>query len=496
MSIEEVTARAYAMAKARVEAQAAIKDTKSFMLATKILSDDPAQPRAIPWEAWEALCERLESWDGGRSEVILKDRQLGFSWTVGGYATRRASLGHWRVAMLSAGQREARSLLLKCRYLYEHLPSVLQVGATWRTDDVQFKGGGSITVYPSTESAGIGEANQLVVGDEAAFHPYGAQNYAAILPSLSAGGQFITLSTADPTLGPAGFYHDLYFAAKRGENGYKAVFVPWEARPGRNLEWYEREKRKYSGDPEAFAAFYAETDEEAFVGKSGLVYPEFGTGHVVSESPLAWGDFEYRVAGIDPGGGDPTAIVPLGIWQPKDAEGRPTGLWRCHQPSEFYDRTGRATVHELIGYLGVLDKEAPFDFIMIDTAGGTVLLNTIGAYFNSRRRQRVYAADKDRDGGIRDVRQVIAEGRFTIHESAKNCIAEFPNYRWKESMDPNGHVRYVTGTPVANHGDGHDGRRYAVRAVTNAMLRRSGDRGGFVVVRTKNTRHRRIQMVS
>jgi hypothetical protein len=214
---------------------------------------------------------------------------------------------------------------------------------------------------------------------------------------------------------------------------------------------------------------------------------------------MGWADYDYRIAGVDPGGGDPTAIVPLGIWIPKDKDGHPLGMWKAHQVDEYYDKTGQSTADQLISFLAKWDDEAPFDFVVIDVAGGTVLMNTIGAYFNKRGRQRVWPADKDRDGGIRDTRQLIVDNRLTIDPTCVAGIAEFPGYRWRESIDPNGHVRYITGTPVDHHADEMDSRRYAIRAMTNAMLSKvgGGNRSTSVEVKTdggRSLRKRPIRM--
>jgi hypothetical protein len=445
-ALAQVEARLYAP-----EIAACRADPVAMMARTRILSDDPVNPEPIAWQAWPSLLERIRAWDSGGSEVVLKARQLGFSWTVGGYALHRAMYRGWQVAMLSSGQREARQLLAKARYLYDHLPAYLRTGAEWRIDDVKFASGGTMTVYPSTEHAGIGATNQLVIADESAFHPYALANYAAIRPTLSAGGQFIALSTADPGLGPSGFFHDLYWASQRSETPYAAVFVPWDARPGRDAAWHARERSAYAGDPERFDAYYPASDAAAFVGRAGLVFPEFREElHVVQADPKAWADYDYRIASIDPGGTDPTAIVPNGVFK------TPIG-YSFHQPFEFY-RRGGVTTEAIINWLAVLDREAPFDLIWIDIAGGAVLLETLRQYFGDR----VYPAIKDREAGIQAYRQCLGERRLTHHASCKETIKEYYGYRIGERRDPHDQTLYVTKTPVDHHADAKDAQRYNI----------------------------------
>src|SRR5690606_215574 len=123
----------------------------------------------------------------------------------------------------------------------------------------------------------------------------------------------LILSTADPALGPAGFFHDMYWASKRGETGYTAIFEA-RRRPDRDADWYARERAAYAGQTERFQAFYPETDAEAFVGRSGLVYPMFSEArHVKAVHPWDWKASKRKVAGVDWGGGDPTAVTMLGM---------------------------------------------------------------------------------------------------------------------------------------------------------------------------------------
>lgn len=416
-----------------------------FLTWCRIRSDDPLRPGVIPLDPWPFQVERAESWQQGTSEVILKERQLGFSAVlVAPYLLWRAMYHGWACGYLSKGQQEAREEIERVEQIWNLLPEFIRVGGTFRADDASFEGGGRILSFPSTPSAGVSYTLQLVVMDEAAFHPYGAQNFAAIQPAASR-GQFIIQSTADPSLGPAGFFYEMFMASLREETGYQAVFEA-RRRPDRDAAWYERTKAQYAGQTERFQAFYPQTIAEAFVGRSGLVYPMFSEErHVRSDHPWDWNASKRKVMGVDFGGGDPTAVIPLGM----------SGDQHVHQFGEFYQR-GPVSIYDIAAYIS--SWEGPGE-VECDPSQG-VAIETLAQALRGTG-WHVKAANNKRGEGMESVAFLLETDRLTIHAGCKDSIAEFPGYRWRESVDPNSKERYATHTPVDHHADGHDARRYA-----------------------------------
>jgi len=423
-----------------------------FLDFVKLRSDDPLNPVVTKWQPWPYLIEQAQAWASGASEIDLKDRQLGYSWLVAAYADWKARNGAM-VALISKGQLEARELLAKTAFVETHLPEWMQVGATIRVDDITYPSGGKVMASPSTPDAGVSFTFQVVIMDEAHFHPYAAQNYAAIRPTISAGGQFIALSTADPGLGPNGWFPLVYWASKRGETGYTARFIPWSVRPGRDRAWLERERQAYEGLPEEFDAYYADTDAQAFVARSGLVYPMWNEAkHVRSEKvPLV--QCRRIVAGVDLGGGDPTAVVILGL----DAN------HHVHQYGEFY-RRGPVPVEEIGGFLSHYNCDA----IECPPEQATVTATLVSQF-----GLPAHAANNSRKDGFNLTATLLENDRLTIDPSCVNSIAEFPGYRWRDAVDPNDKTRYATKTPVDHHADAQDARRYAVMEIM-AMLHDPG----------------------
>lgn len=418
-----------------------------FLDYVKIRSDDPLNPVISEWQPWDYLVDQAVLWASGQSEIDLKARQLGYSWLVAAYAVWRARQG-WHVALISKGEREAVELAGKCAFIEANLPEWLQAGVKTLTELLLFPDGGRIMAFPSTADAGLGFTFQLVVMDEAAVHPYGGQNYAALMPTTSAGGQFIVLSTADPVLGPNGWFPNFYWASKAGETGFKARFIPWHVRPGRDDAWYRRQRAAFQGLPEEFDAYYPESDVAAFVARSGLVFPQFSAVRHVHDSTVGLDRCVRVVAGVDFGGGDPTAVVVLGL----------DGRHHVHQYAEFYKR-GAVGTDELVHFL----SQYPIGVAVCDPSQGVAIETLRQAGINAR------AADNKRGEGLGMVAFLLDNDRLSIDPSCADSIAEFPGYRWTNKTDPNDKTRYATSTPVDHHGDAMDARRYAVLEIT-AML--------------------------
>ena len=299
------------------------------------------------------------------------------------------------------------------------------------------------------------------------MHPYAAENFGAYSPAIDAGGQHLVMSTANPNLGQSGWFYEFWNSAVAGDMNYLPVFDGRWCRPDQTEEWFEETKPKYVGIPHALDAFYPETPSEAFVGRSGLALPGFDATRNVRESdPMEWEDYDWRIAAIDPGGGDPTAISVYGVWRD-----RQTGEIRFHQPmgGEFYSREPVA-LDEMISYLA---KWLPLDRAWIDTAGGTVLLNSLKRYGFPANK-----ALKDRTVGLQLYNQVLEEGRLTHHVSCEEAIKEYPLYRLVEKRDPYDKQRYRTSTPIDNHADAKDATRYALVGFKEELERGVAARAG------------------
>src|SRR3990167_4140726 len=423
---------------------------KDYLPYVKIRGDGKYRG-PIPFTPYGYQREMFEALLAGESIVWLKERQIGASWCLATWAHYVSAYheGH-DSALISMGQRESDALLAKVAYVHDRLPlELFRETVGWR--QMKFAASGStVYAFPSTRTAGISFTFSFIAQDEAARHGYAAENYAEYGPTIATGGQIAIASTSDPELGASGFFYEMVQETIKKENDYTFLFSGRYSRPDHDDAFYERERKVQRLDEHKFNSHYPLTIDDAFMGKTGMVYDQWDPLlHVRQEDPMAWGEYTYRLAGVDPGGGDPTAIVVIGVWQDQM-----TGALRFHQPEggEFYKR-GPVSQEQMVNWLAQWPN---LTRIYDGSSGGTTLLSGLRHYYGNR----VWPADRDRQG-IGTIASLLDSQSLTIHASNENSINEFNGYRWVDRVDPHDKLRYRTNTPVDNHADAMDARRYA-----------------------------------
>ncbi len=254
------------------------KSFPTFLKEEVWILDPPPGRGVIKWEAWGYLEKFAGEITTKRRWSILKARQLGFSWLLAAYAVWVTGFQRGaRVLMTSQGQKEATELLEKAGFVYDHLDPMIKPRVTARnTEELAFGYNLSGTeALPSTDKSGSSYTASVVIADEHAKHPYAELNFAAIEPTINAGGQFISVSSA---FGSGNLFHQTYQQAKDGLNGFEPRFFGCFLRPGRDEGWYEETKRVYASNPklglQLFHQEYPRTDDEAFEMTQGVPYFE------------------------------------------------------------------------------------------------------------------------------------------------------------------------------------------------------------------------------
>jgi|TARA_Y100000310_G_scaffold166335_2_gene166046 hypothetical protein len=209
-----------------------------FFLDYVRIQEPPPGLGTIKFVKWPHILELADVVLGNSLVVVLKARQLGFSWLVGAYSVWKVVFQPPAVVlMFSRGEVEANALLSKAKFIYKELPE------GWKTkvakdSNSQFEldSGAKILAFPSTEESGRSETASLVIQDEADFHNFLEANYRAVKPTIDAGGQMIQGSTVNKKK-PRSLFKQLYRGAPG--NGWKKLFMGWRSRPGRDQAWYE-----------------------------------------------------------------------------------------------------------------------------------------------------------------------------------------------------------------------------------------------------------------
>jgi hypothetical protein len=215
----------------------------AHFLSTYVHIRDGGGEKLTPWPFQTELAGTLTR---HRRLVILKARQLGISWIAAAYGVWTALTQPGAVVLLlSQTESDARELLDKAKFVFEHLPLWMmpRVGRE-NVRTLEFPVLHSVVeVIPSTPKAGRGKTARLVIADEHAFHPWPEAQLAAIEPTMEAGGQLISISTAG---GLGNLFADLVARARDGNSEWQFLFFPYHCHPGRDAAWYERRKETYT----------------------------------------------------------------------------------------------------------------------------------------------------------------------------------------------------------------------------------------------------------
>jgi len=150
--------------------------------------------------------------------------------------------------------------------MYQELPNWMKMGQYMTSDsghEWALSNGSVARAFPRTAgdsyAATAGLVDEADVGDGLNFL------LRAVKPTIDAGGQLILLSRSDKQK-PASTFKNIYRGAKKKLNDWAYLFLPWFARPDRNAEWYDAQKRDIearTGSLDDLHEQYPATDIEA-----------------------------------------------------------------------------------------------------------------------------------------------------------------------------------------------------------------------------------------
>lgn len=250
------------------------------------IEDKDAEVLIQKFQMWDAQREALRQMRINKLNVILKARQLGFSWLVLHYALWKMLKPGRTVIGLSRTEDEATELvrrmgviLTSMRMLFAHKNEEPQgwVDAVWENTSLILKihfppvngvaqPDSVFKCFPSSPNAARSFTADLIIFDEWAFQQFAEDIWKAGYPTINRpnGGQVIGLSTIE-----RGSFFEQIFTDQ--DNGFNKIFIPWYADPRRDAEWYENTKRTM-GD--TITQEYPATIEEALTVPGGSFFPE------------------------------------------------------------------------------------------------------------------------------------------------------------------------------------------------------------------------------
>lgn len=223
--------------------------------------------RWIPFKLWDGQVEVLEKIIGNQKVIVLKARQNGLTWLCLAYALWQCIFEPIAMILVySLRDDEAIAMLgdVKMEGMYKRLPDWMRPALTQKAKHRwQFDNGSSIIALPTT--AGDSYTATMAIVDEADLIPDLNDLLQRVKPTIDAGGKLILISRSNKKK-PKSLFKKIYRAAKSKLNDYADIFLPWNARPNRTDEWYEREKASVLAETTVLDNLYESypaTDTEA-----------------------------------------------------------------------------------------------------------------------------------------------------------------------------------------------------------------------------------------
>lgn len=258
------------------------------------IEDKDADELVQPFQMWKEQREALASIMAHRWNVILKARQLGFSWLVLHIAAHLLLTKRGATAIgLSKTEEEAKELVRRLGVIFRYMPELIAEkdfepvgweGAVFRSTalslTIKFPDGTESVFKALASSPGAGRSFtvNLIIFDEWAFQQFAREIWQGGFPTINRpnGGMVIGLSTIER----GSLFEEIFTDP---DNGFNKIFIPWYADPRRDAEWYEKTKRAL-GD--LITEEYPASIEEALMVPGGAYFPEVKKDTHESDEPM------------------------------------------------------------------------------------------------------------------------------------------------------------------------------------------------------------------
>jgi hypothetical protein len=226
--------------------------------------------------------------------VILKARQLGLTWLTAAYVLWRSILHPLHLTVIiSVNEDLSIEFLNRVYFILDRLPTYLYPRIKTRTKQVlEFVDGdglvSTIKSMPTTEMGAQSKTPNILVMDETCMNRMAGSIFNASLPGIEAAkGQVIIISNSIKS-GPGWpWTRDLYTSSMRGLNGFKRIFLSWDAHPGRPKDF--RAKMVQAGmDEQDVVEHYPETEAEALQAATGGYFGKTLLRHPVENTIIGW----------------------------------------------------------------------------------------------------------------------------------------------------------------------------------------------------------------
>ncbi|MHA2402105.1 MAG: terminase large subunit domain-containing protein [Candidatus Kariarchaeaceae archaeon] len=199
---------------------------------------------AVDFDLYDYQIEMLEAYHKKKDVVVLSARQTGKSTVSSMYLLWFAIFKKTKTILIASNKNKgAMEMIARIQYAYLHIPFWLKPGVLedgWNKHTIKFDNDSSIDSEATSEDSGRGGSFSLLYLDEFAYVPHNISDdfWTSIQPTLATGGDCIMSSTPN---GDINIFAQIWRGAQVGANGFKPIFVPWDAPPGRDEEFKEEQ---------------------------------------------------------------------------------------------------------------------------------------------------------------------------------------------------------------------------------------------------------------
>lgn len=247
------------------------------------IEDKDAAELIQPFRPWEEQIETFKAFLTHKHNIVLKARQLGFTWLALHYAVWLMVTKPGRtVICISDIEEDAKELIRRAAVICRYMPELLfekgnvpsGYGGAWfdnssLTLTVHFDGQppSVMTGVAASTNAGRSLTADLLLIDEWAAQQNARDIWKAAFPTINrpTGGQVIGISTNKRGT----LFEEIY---ENRDNTFHHIFIPWYADPRRDQKWYEETLR--NSDEVTMAQEYPATEEEAMSTPGGAYFAE------------------------------------------------------------------------------------------------------------------------------------------------------------------------------------------------------------------------------
>lgn len=217
-----------------------------YFIQTYIYVRHPVKGQTL-FKLYDYQRKLVKTYHTNKEVITLFPRQSGKSETSCAYLFWFSIFNEDKTVLITSNKhKNAREMISRIKYMYEHLPAFLKPGVTddgWNALSLTFETGSRIISDATSESTGRGGSFSILYADETAFVRPAIQEefWASISPTLATGGKLFLTSTPN---GDSDLFANLWRGAMAGTNGFVPVTINWDEVPGRDEKFKEREISK------------------------------------------------------------------------------------------------------------------------------------------------------------------------------------------------------------------------------------------------------------